>query len=33
MEFSAPPGARTGFKKGAFTAQQTIGLPGLKLGK
>ncbi|MEQ1782199.1 MAG: hypothetical protein ABMA14_12615, partial [Hyphomonadaceae bacterium] len=33
MEFSAAPGVRTGFKKGAFTAQQTIGLPGLKLGE
>jgi para-nitrobenzyl esterase len=33
MEFSADSGVRTGFKKAAFTAQETVGLPGLKLGE
>jgi para-nitrobenzyl esterase len=33
MEFSADSGVRTGFKKGPFTAQETVGLPGLKLGE
>lgn len=33
MEFGQDPGVRVGFKKGAFTAQETIGLPLLKLGE
>ncbi len=33
MEFGPEPGVRTGFKKQAFTAQQAIGLPLLKLGE
>ncbi|MEZ6028709.1 MAG: carboxylesterase family protein [Hyphomonadaceae bacterium] len=33
MEFGIDPGVRTGFKKNAFTAQETVGLPGLKLGE
>ena len=33
MEFGAAPGVRTGFKKSAFTAQETVGLPQLKLGE
>ena len=33
MEFSADSGVRTGFKKGAFTAQETVGLGALKLGE
>jgi para-nitrobenzyl esterase len=33
MEFSADSGVRTGFKKAAFTAQETVGLAALKLGE
>lgn len=33
MEFGLESGVRTGFKKGAFTAHETIGLAGLKLGE
>ncbi len=33
MEFSADSGVRTGFKKGPYAAQETIGLSGLKLGE
>lgn len=33
MEFSAESGVRTGFKKGAFTAHETVGLGALKLGE
>lgn len=33
MEFGVDPGVRTGFKKQAFAAQETVGLPGLKLGE
>lgn len=33
MEFGIDPGVRTGFKKGPFTALETVGLPPLKLGE
>ena len=31
MEFSADSGVRTGFKKAQFNAQETVGIPALKL--
>lgn len=31
--FSADSGVRTGFKKAAFTAQETVGWRALKLGE